>query len=146
MGPTNTSQSLSSAAVGRFINPKIGFIPLIPSLQLQIMSEIVTILLVCQSYSDRECHLFHIDGCEVTLSSSHKIVDEDIKNSSASILSTDTRSSRSSVSSRSSSHSDDNQTSPEEKEGKAHKKDEPPEFLIVLLGDKLDRDPTSWHG
>jgi hypothetical protein len=75
--------------------------------------------------------------------SSHKIVDENIKNSSTSILSADTRSSGSSISSRSSSRSE---ASSEEKEREKHKKDEPPEFLIVLLGDRLDRDPTSWHG
>ena len=84
-----------------------------------------------------------IDGCEVMLSSSHKIVDENIKNSSTSILSADTKSRTSSMSSRSSSRSE---ASTEEREREEHKKDEPPEFLIVLLGDKLDRDPTSWHG
>ncbi|KAF8807870.1 hypothetical protein BYT27DRAFT_7189962 [Phlegmacium glaucopus] len=73
--------------------------------------------------------------------SSHKITDENIKNSSASIRSADTRSSRSSVSSRSSSNSE-----PEEKEKVVYEEDEPCEFLIVFLGDRLDRDPTSWHG
>lgn len=71
--------------------------------------------------------------------SSHKTANEDIKDSSSSIRSSD---SRSSVSSRSSCHPEDNHTSSEEKD----RKDEPPEFLIVFLGDKLDRDPTSWHG
>lgn len=88
----------------------------------------------------------YIDRYEFLLSSSHKISDEVIKNSSASIRSSDTRSSRSSVSSRCSSHSDDLQASPKEKEKDGHKKDEPSEFVIVFLGDKLDRDPTSWHG
>jgi len=78
----------------------------------------------------------------VVQQSSHKIVDEDVKNSSASILSTDTRCSRSSVSSRSSP--DDHQVSTEEREREG--KDDDPEFLIVFLGAKLDRDPTSWHG
>lgn len=86
------------------------------------------------------CTALRIDSCEVSLPSSHKIADEDAKNSSASIRSFDTRSS---VSSRSSSHSEDNHTT-EEKE--KDEKDEPREFLIVFLGDKLDRDPTSWHG
>lgn len=88
-----------------------------------------------------------IDRYEVPLPSSHKITDETIRNSSASIRSSDTRSSRSSVSSRSSSHSEDNHiSSPEEKEKDGYEKDEPSEFLIVFLGDRLDRDPTSWHG
>jgi len=79
----------------------------------------------------------------------HRVADEHIKNSSSSIRSTDTRSSLSSVSSRSSSRSDDNQSwqaSTEEKEKADYIKNEPPEFLIVFLGDKLNRDPTSWHG
>ena len=80
------------------------------------------------------------------LSRLHKVADEDIKNSSSSIRSTD---SVSSVSSRSSSRSDDNQSwqaSAEEKEKIDYIKYEPPEFLIVFLGDNLNRDPTSWHG
>ncbi|KAF8167590.1 hypothetical protein B0H34DRAFT_682448 [Crassisporium funariophilum] len=93
-------------------------------------------------------------------SSRHRTADDDIKKSSASIRSSDTRSSHSSRSSRSSSRSENKhssrRTSPGDS-GKTHessrrqdrhssKESEGAEFLIVLLGDKLDKDTNSWHG
>ena len=63
--------------------------------------------------------------------------------SSASIYSTETRSSRSSRSSQST------RDSPEMKDGGLDQPDddaERPEFLIVLLGDRLEKEGLSWHG
>ncbi|KAF8203854.1 hypothetical protein BJ912DRAFT_941223 [Pholiota molesta] len=91
-------------------------------------------------------------------SSRRGINDETIKRSSDSIRSSDTKSSKSSRSSRSSSRSENRSSrnpSPGDGENSRHssrrrkdssKDEEPPEFLIVLLGDKLDIDIHSWHG
>ncbi|KDR85494.1 hypothetical protein GALMADRAFT_364491 [Galerina marginata CBS 339.88] len=75
-----------------------------------------------------------------------------VHGSSASIRSTDTKSSKSSRSSRSSSRSEnrDSSSPPDRHKGnrdssRSHDH-EIPEFLIVLLGDRLDTDANSWHG
>ncbi|KAF8956070.1 hypothetical protein BDZ97DRAFT_1925850 [Flammula alnicola] len=84
---------------------------------------------------------------------------DDVKKSSASIRSSDTRSSKSSRSSRSSSRSENlssRNPSPGDRDkadestrrGDKHssREEDSPEFLIVLLGDTLDIDVHSWHG
>ncbi|KAF8913157.1 hypothetical protein CPB84DRAFT_520360 [Gymnopilus junonius] len=68
-------------------------------------------------------------------------VENTIHDSSASIFSTRTTSSESSKSSRSSTRSEDR-----DKEDHHQSHHEIPEYLIVLLGDKLDTDVNSWHG
>ncbi|KAJ3504797.1 hypothetical protein NLJ89_g7750 [Agrocybe chaxingu] len=81
---------------------------------------------------------------------------ERLKRSSASVRSSDTQSSKSSRSSRSSSRSKNRsgrhsslggrRDSSRQPEDRPSPDEELPEFLIVFLGDKLDRDTNSWHG
>lgn len=71
------------------------------------------------------------------------------------MLSSDTKSSKSSQSSRSSSRSENHPSHGNEENGERasrrrrtdpSKDEEPIEFMIYLLGDKLDIDIHSWHG
>jgi len=71
-------------------------------------------------------------------------VENPVHDSSASIFSAHTTSSESSKSSRSSSPSEIRDKG--DREDSRSKNHEIPEYLIVLLGDKLDTDANSWHG
>ncbi|KAF9566989.1 hypothetical protein CPC08DRAFT_63434 [Agrocybe pediades] len=83
-------------------------------------------------------------------SSKHgRTLEDTVNASSASIRSSDTRSSKSSRSSRSSTHygSENSRNPSPDRESRSSQRDRKiPEYLIVLLGDKYDTDPTSWHG
>lgn len=73
-----------------------------------------------------------------------------LRKSSASIRSSDTRSSKSSRSSRSSSRSENPDSSrnpsPTDQNKSSPTSKELPQFLIIFLGDKFDTDANSWHG
>jgi len=92
----------------------------------------------------------HASPSPPAVSNSHRLSKhvntDDVKKSSASIRSSDTKSSKSSRSSRSSSHLEHKGRRSSSLEKLSLKDQEVPEFVIYFLGDKLDRDTTSWHG
>ena len=72
-----------------------------------------------------------------------------VKGSSASVRTADTKSSKSSRSSRSSSRSgrrESGERAARRRRTDSGKDEEPIEFVIYLLGDRLDVDMNSWHG
>lgn len=82
--------------------------------------------------------------------SKHGISNDDaVKQSSASVRTADTKSSKSSRSSRSSSRSgrrESGERAARRRRTDSGKDEEAIEFVIYLLGDKLDMDLNSWHG